>query len=53
MIQLIEHLKLKMKEGDSMGASFLLRKRNKIQDQIQRQSVEQRLKERLSRDCPT
>jgi hypothetical protein len=41
-------MKLK-KEKQSMDTSVLLRRDNKIQ----RQSVEQRLKERSSRDCPT
>jgi hypothetical protein len=34
-------------------ASVLLRRENKIQEELQRQRVEQRLKERPSRDCPT
>ena len=40
------------KEDQSVGASVLLRKGNKILiEQIWRQSVEQRLKERPFRDC--
>jgi hypothetical protein len=43
------------KEDQNVDASGLLRKVNKIlsQEEIQRESVEQRLKERPSRDCPT
>ena len=48
----IDHTKLKKKEDQSVDASVLLRRGNKIQE-VWRQSVEQRLKERLSRDCPT
>jgi hypothetical protein len=45
-------MKLKKKEDQSVGASVLLRRGNKIlKEEIQRQSVEQRLKERPSRDC--
>jgi hypothetical protein len=40
-------MKLKKKEDQNVDASVLLRRENK------RQSVQQRLKERLSRDCPT
>jgi hypothetical protein len=46
-------MKAKNKEGQSMVASVLLRRGNKVQEEIQNQSVEKRLKERPSRDCPT
>jgi hypothetical protein len=47
-------MKLKKKEDQSMGAPVLLRRRTKnSQEQIWKYSVEQRLKERPSRDCPT
>jgi hypothetical protein len=46
-------MKLKNKEEQSVGASVLLRRGNKYSwEQIWRQRVEQRLKERPSRDCP-
>ena len=48
-IQFIDHMKPKKKEEPSVDASVLLRRENKIW----RQSVEQRLKERLPRNCPT
>jgi hypothetical protein len=48
-------MKLKKKDNQSMDASVLLRRGNKIpiREELQRQSVEQRLKERPFRDCPT
>jgi hypothetical protein len=46
----LEHMKLKKKEDQSVGASVLLRKGNR--EQIGRQSTEQGLKESPSRDCP-
>jgi hypothetical protein len=47
-------MKLKKKEGQRMDIFILLRSGTKYPwEEIQRQSVEQRLKERLSRDCPT
>ena len=47
-------MKLKKKEDQSVGASVLFRKGTKYsQEEIHRQSAEQRLKERPSRDCPT
>jgi hypothetical protein len=46
-------MKLKKKVDQSVNASVLLRGGNKIQEEIWRQSVEQRLKKRPSRDCPT
>jgi hypothetical protein len=49
MIQFKDHVKLKKREDQSVDASVLLRRGNKIR----RQSVEQSLKERPSRDCPT
>jgi hypothetical protein len=47
-------MKLKKKEDQTVDALVLLR-RGKIysREKIRRQSVEQRLKERPSRDCPT
>jgi hypothetical protein len=41
------------KKYQNVDASMLLRRVNKTQEQIWRQSVEQRLKERPSSDCPT
>jgi hypothetical protein len=53
-IHFTDHMKLKNKEDHNVGASVLLRKEKKyLWEQIQRQSVEQRLKKRPSRDCPT
>jgi hypothetical protein len=52
-IQFTDYMKLKKKEDQSVGASVLLRATKYSQEQIWRQSVEQRLKERPSRDCPT
>jgi hypothetical protein len=50
-IQFTDHMKLKKKEDQSVDVSVLLTKGNKIlMEKIQRQSVEQRLKERPSRD---
>jgi hypothetical protein len=47
-------MKLKKKEEQSMDTSVLLRGENKIfKGGNMRQSMEQRLKERPSRDCPT
>jgi hypothetical protein len=46
-------MKLKKKEDQSVGDSVLLRRTKYSQEQIWRSSVEQRLKERLPRDCPT
>jgi hypothetical protein len=52
-IQFTDHMKLKKKD-QSVDTLVLLRRRNKIlMEAIWRQSVEQRLKERPSRDCPT
>jgi len=47
-------MKLKKKEDQSVDTSDLLRRGNKkyTQEKIQRQSVDQRLKERPSRDYP-
>jgi hypothetical protein len=44
-------MKFMKKEDQSVGASFLLRRGKYSQENIQ--SVEQRLRERPSRDCPT
>jgi hypothetical protein len=53
-IQVTDHMKLKKKENQSVGASVFLERGTKYsQEQIWRQSVEQRLKERPSRDYPT
>jgi hypothetical protein len=54
-IQFTDHMKLKKKEDQSAHALVLLRERRikYSREQIWRQSAEQRLKERLSRDCPT
>jgi hypothetical protein len=48
-------MKLKKKEDQSVDTLILLRRGNKKYpwEKIQRQSVEQRLKERSSSDCPT
>ena len=55
-IQFTDHMKLKKEKDQSLGASvqfFLERRTTYSGEQIWRQSVEQRLKERPSRDCPT
>jgi hypothetical protein len=52
-IQFAKHMKLKKKEGQSVDTLFLLRMGNKIWKELQRQSSEQSLKEKPSRDCPT
>jgi hypothetical protein len=47
-------MKLKKKEDQSVHASVLLRRGTKYSlEEIWRQSVEQRMKERQSRVCPT
>jgi hypothetical protein len=47
-------MKLKKKEDQSVDTSILLRARTKFPwEDIQRKRVEQRLKERSSRHCPT
>jgi hypothetical protein len=47
-------MKLKNKADQNMYASALLREGTKYsQEEIWRQSVEQRLKKRPSRECPT
>ena len=51
-IQFTDHMKLKKKEDQSVDASVLLRRGNKIQE-VWRHIVEQRLKEKPSRGCPT
>jgi hypothetical protein len=49
----MDHMKLK-EEEQSVGPSVLLRRGTKYSlEQMWRQSVEQRLKEMSSRDCPT
>jgi hypothetical protein len=52
-IQFTDHMKPKKKEDQNVEASALFGRVNKIQEEIWRQSLEQRLKERPSRDCPT
>jgi hypothetical protein len=52
-IQFIDHMKLKKKEDQSVDASVLLRRWTTYsREEIWTQNVEQRLKERPSRDCP-
>jgi hypothetical protein len=47
-------MKLKKKEDQSVSASILLRRGKKYsQEKIWRQNVNQRLKKRPFRDCPT
>jgi hypothetical protein len=47
-------MKLKKNEDQSVDASVLLKRGTKYsREEIQRKSVEQRLKEKPSRDCPT
>ena len=51
-IQSTDHMKLKNKEDQSVDTS--LRRGSKYPwEEILRQSIEQKLKERPSRDCPT
>jgi hypothetical protein len=53
-MQFTDHMKLKKKEDQCEGPSVLLRKQNKISpEQIWRQSFEQILKEKPSKDCST
>ena len=53
-IQFTDHMKLKRKEDQNVDASVLFIRVTKYsQEEIWRQSVEQRLKERPPRDCPT
>jgi hypothetical protein len=53
-IQFTDHVKLKKKEDQSVYTSVLLKRGSKSPwEDMQRQSVEQRLKERPFRDCPT
>jgi hypothetical protein len=52
-IQFTDHMKLKKKEDQRVDTSVFLEGGNKIWDEVWRQSVEQRLKEGPSRDCPT
>jgi hypothetical protein len=47
-------MKAKKKEEQNVDALVLLKRGTKYsQEEIWRQCVEQRLRERLSRDCPT
>jgi hypothetical protein len=49
-IQFIDHMKLNKKENQSVGTSVLLRRRPKYSlEEFQRQSMEQRLKQRPSK----
>ena len=52
-IQFIDHMKLKKKEDQNVATSAILVGGTKYLQETQRQSVEQRLKERSPRDCPT
>ena len=53
-VQFTDHMKFKKKEDQSVDTLVFLRRGSKILlEEFQRQSVEQRLNERLSRDCPT
>ena len=53
-IQLTDYMKLKKKEDQNVGALVFLRKGTKYsQEQLWRQSVGQRLKERPFRECLT
>jgi hypothetical protein len=53
-IQFTDYIKLKKKEDQVwMLQSFLEEGTKYSKEEIQRQNVEQRLKERPSRDCPT
>jgi hypothetical protein len=52
-IHVTDHMKLKKKEDKSGDASVLPRRGKILMREIWRQSVEQRLKERTSRECPT
>jgi hypothetical protein len=49
-IQFAKHKKIKKKEDQRVGTSFLLRLGNKIPMELQRQSLELRRKDGLSRD---
>jgi len=54
-IQFTDYMKLSKKEDKSVVASILLRRGNNILmgGNMEKKSVEQRLKERPSIDCPT
>jgi len=52
-IKFTDHMKLKKKKEKNVHASVVFRKGNKIQKEMRSQSVEQRVKERPSRDCHT
>ena len=51
-IKFTDHMKLKKKEDQNMGLLVLLRRGNKMREQIWRYRVEEKLKERPSRECP-
>ena len=53
-IQFADHMKHKKKEDQSVDTLVLLERGSKYPwKEIQRESVEQKLKERPSRECPT
>jgi hypothetical protein len=53
-IQFTDHMKLKKKDDQSVDTSVLLRMGNKISmGGVTETIMEQKRKERLSRDCPT
>jgi hypothetical protein len=52
-IQFTDHMKLKKKEDQSVVLQSFLEGEKYSREQIQRQSVQQKWKERPSRDCPT
>jgi hypothetical protein len=53
-IQFTDHVKLKKKEDQSVDTKSFLEGGTKYPwEELQRQSVEQRVKDRPSRDCPT
>ena len=53
-LQFTDHMKFKKKEDQSVGALILLKRGSKILTGVNTETnVEQRLKERSPRDCPT
>ena len=52
-IQFTDHMKLRRRKSKRVDTLILLRRGIKIPMRRDRQSVEQKLKERPSRDCPT
>jgi hypothetical protein len=51
-IQFTDHMKLKKKEDESLDVSFLEGESKYPLEEVQRQSVQQKLKERPPRNCP-